>query len=70
MRDDLADTNPFLNWTTLHGDCVVGMNLNNWKGTFADKVNFIVSVGYVHENLIVYFIFVLATAMIDFEETG
>ena len=67
MRDDLADTNQFLNWTTLYSDCVIGMDLNNGKGTFADKVKSIVSIGYVHENVIIDFIFVAATATIDFE---
>ena len=52
MRDDSADTNPFLNWTTLYSDCVVGMDLDDRKGTFADKIKFTVSVRYVHENVI------------------
>ena len=69
MQDDSTDTNMFLNWTTLYSDRAVGVNLSNWKGTFADKVKFTVSVGYVHENIIVDFIFVAATATIYFEET-
>ena len=69
MQDDSADTNPFLNWTTLYSDCVIGMDLNNWKRTFADKIKFTVSIGYIHENVIIDFIFVATTATIDFEET-
>ena len=45
------------------------MNVNNWKWTFADKIKFTVSIGYVHENVIIDFIFVAATATIDFEQT-
>ena len=51
MQDDFTDTNMFLNWTTLYSDGVVDVNLINWKGTFVDKVEFTVSVGYVHENV-------------------
>lgn len=69
MRDDSTDTNPFLNWTTLYSDYVIGMDLNDWKRTFADKIKFTVSVGYVHENVIIDCIFVAATTTIDFEET-
>ena len=69
MRDGLADTNLFLNWTPLYSDCVIGMNLNDWKRTFTDKIKFNVSIGYVHKNLIIDFIFVAAMATIDFEET-
>ena len=55
--------------TTLNRDCVVGMNLNNWKGNFTDKIRFTVLVRYLHKNVIVDFIFLTATATIDFEET-
>ena len=63
------DTHPFLNWTTLYSDCVIGMDLKNWKRTFADKIEFTVSIRYVHKNVIIDFIFVAATATIDFEQT-
>ena len=69
MRDDSADTNSFLNWTTLYSDCVIGMNLYNLKWTFANKIEFTVSVWYVHENVIADFVFVATAATIDFEET-
>ena len=69
MRDDSTDTNPFLNWTTLYSDCVIGMDLNNWKMTFTDKINFTVFVRHIYENVVVDFILVAATATIDFEET-
>ena len=58
-----------MNSTTLYSDCVIGMDLNNWKGIFADKIKFTVLVGYLHKNVIVDFIFMAATATIDFEET-
>ena len=69
MRDDLANTNPFLNWTTLYSDCVFGMDLDDRKGAFVDKIKFTVSIRYIHENIIIDFIFVAATATIDFQET-
>ena len=68
MRDDSADTNPFLNWTTLNSYCVVGMDLDYRKGAFADKIKFTVLVRYIHKNTIVDSIFVVATMTINFEE--
>ena len=44
------------------------MDLNNWKGSFADKTKFVVSIGYVHENVIIDFVFVATTTMIDFDD--
>ena len=47
MRDDSADTYPFLNGTMLYSNCVICMDLNNEKGTFVNKIKFsTASIGY------------------------
>ena len=49
------------------------MDLNNWKGTFTDKIKFALAVGYLNKNVFIDFVFVVATgtatATIGFEKT-
>lgn len=41
----MPDRNPFMDWTTLKGDSIIGVYSNDWKGTSADKGQFVEAIG-------------------------
>ena len=58
----------FLNGISVNGDCVVGMNLNNGKGTLADKVKFVRTGVIVNVNFVTDFEFMPRATAIGVKE--
>ena len=64
------NTDPFMNWTTLNGNSVIGVNLENWKGATINEIAFVITVPYINKNLLSSLVFMFETVIISAQKAS
>ena len=69
VRQEMPDGNAFVNQTALDCDCVVGVDLNDWKGAETDEFKLVLVTVILDEDLLTDGEFMTGTVMIGLEQT-